>query len=460
MAVVRALPIRVRLTVSFALVGSLLLVAGGAVMYYRLQGELDRGLNASLKTRSADITLLMRHADGAASIARLPASDETIAQVLDTRGRVLDATRSLAGASALTRAQRVDAVRGSVFVDHPLLRGTDEKIRLLARTVTIGGRRRIIVVGAGLEARNDALAGLRSEFLVALPLIVLLASAGAFALASAVLRPVDALRRGAEAITRTGPGARLTEPRARDEIGELARTLNAMLARLEAAGERERRFVADASHELRAPLALVQSELEVTLNGPQRLAPYRRALQEAEREVAGLAQLANDLLLLARADEDRLPLRLEQVESRAILDSSARRFAQRAASEGRKIRVERADSAVVEVDRLRIDQALANLIENALRHGRGDITLHARRSSGVLEFAVQDRGPGMPALFAPHAFERFTRADAARRGPGVGLGLAIVDLVARAHAGEAFIEQDTTHCEVGIRIPLAGMHSG
>ena len=455
-----ALPIRLRLTVSFAIIGSLLLVAGGAVMYYRLSNELDRGLNASLRARSADITLLMRSADGATSIARLPANDETIAQVLDARGRVLDATRTLAGESALTRAQRTSALRGPTFVDQPSLRGTDEKVRLLAQTISIGGRRRIVVVGAALESRNEALSGLRREFLVGLPFAVLLATAGAFVVASAALRPVGALRRDAEAITRTGPSARLAEPRARDEIGELARTLNAMLARLEAAGERERRFVADASHELRAPLALVQSELEVTLSGPRRLAPYRRALLEAEREVAGLAQLSNDLLVLARADEDRLPLRRERVEPRTILESLARRFAQRAGADHRAIRVERADDGAIDVDRLRLEQALANLVENALRHGSGDIQLAARRVSGMVELGVRDGGQGMPESFVARAFERFARADAARTGPGAGLGLAIVDLIARAHGGEPYIEQNATRCEVGIRIPLGTNHRG
>ena len=459
MAGIRGIPIRLRLTASFALIGALVLVAGGTIMYQRLQHELDRGLNASLSARSTDIALLMRNADGAASIARLPASDETIAQVLDTRGHVLDATPTLAGTSALTDAQRRSALREATFVDRPVLRSTDENLRLLARPVSIGGRRRIVVVGAALEGRDQALANLRREFLVGLPLAVVLATAGAFALASAALRPVRALRRGADAITRTGPSARLAEPSTRDEIGELARTLNAMLARLEAASERERRFVADASHELRAPLTLLQSELEVTLAGPRRFAPYRRALLEAEREVAGLAQLANDLLLLARADEDRFPLRPERVEPRAILDSLARRFAQRARAEHRVISVGHADDGAVEADRLRLDQALTNLVENALRHGRGDIQLSARRAPGVVEFAVRDAGPGLPESFAARAFERFTRADAARSGPGAGLGLAIVDLIARAHGGEPYIEQDATGCEIGIRLPVGGRTS-
>jgi signal transduction histidine kinase len=353
----------------------------------------------------------------------------------------------------LTASQRARALRGATFIEHPALHGTDEDLRLLAQTIGVGGSRRIVVVGAALESRNQALAGLRREFTVGLPLAVLLATAGALWLASAALRPVQALQRGAEAITRAGPSARLAEPPSRDEIGELARTLNAMLARIEAAGEHERRFVADASHELRTPLALVQSELEVTLRGPQSLSSYRRALQVAEREVAGLAQLAKDLLLLARADDDRLTLRREPLEPRTLLDSLVRQFAQRAAAENRALHVQCADEGVVYVDRPRLEQALGNLIENALRHGSGDIHVLARSVHGSVEFAVRDAGPGMPASFAGRAFERFTRADAARSGPGAGLGLAIVDSVARAHGGEPYIEQDATHCEVGLRVP-------
>jgi signal transduction histidine kinase len=199
----------------------------------------------------------------------------------------------------------------------------------------------------------------------------------------------------------------------------------------------------------------VQSELEVTLGGPRRIAPYERALQEAEREVAGLVQLSNDLLLLARADEDRLPLRRERIAPRSILDALARRFARRAASAGRVIRVARADDGLVEGDRLRLEQALANLVENALRHGSGQIQLFARRASGAIVFAVRDGGPGMPEEFEARAFERFTRADEARSGPGAGLGLAIVELVAHAHGGQSYIERAGGQFEVGMRIPVS-----
>jgi signal transduction histidine kinase len=445
----------VRLTISFALAGTLLLVGGGVVSYHRVRGELDRGVNATLTARSADVALLMRNPRAGASIGHLPPSDETIAQVLTPDGRVLDSTRTLSHASVLTDAQRRLALRGPTLVDRPRLAATDEQLRLLARTVRIGGAPRIIVVGTGLESRDEALASLRSEAAVALAVAILLATIGAFLLASLTLRPVRALRRGAEAISRTGPSARLPEPRTHDEIGELARTLNAMLARLEGASERERRFVGDASHELRTPLALMQSELEVTLRGPRRLDTYSRALRETQREVEHLTALANDLLLIAGADEHQLPLHRAAVEPHAILDALVERYASRGVEEGREIRVERSDAGAIQADRLRLDQALANLVENAFRHGKGPILLVARRFAGSIELAVLDAGDGLPEEFVGRAFERFTRADPSRHGHGSGLGLAIVDLIARAHGGEAYIVQSQGSCEVGVRLPSA-----
>jgi two-component system OmpR family sensor kinase len=443
----------VRLTASFALVAVLVLVIGGAAMYVRMRSELDQSVNTGLRSRAGDLTLVMRTADAGSPVLGVGDNGESIAQVVDASGRVLDATRSLRGRSALTAAQRAMALRHEILIDRPRLRGTDEALRLLAEPIRLAGRRVILVVGAPLENRDAALAGLRRDFEYGLPLAVILSAVGGFALASAALRPVGALRRGAERITRTGPRARLDVPPAGDEIGELARTLNEMLARLDDASERERRFVADASHELRSPLALLQSELEVALRGPRRVAGYERVLRLVSGEVAGLAQLSNDLLLLARADEDELPLRPQRVEPRAILDSLSQRFGQRAASAGREISVARCDAGAVEIDRMRVEQALSNLIENALRHGAGPITLAAREDAETVEFAVGDGGRGISEAFAPHAFERFTREDAARSGSGAGLGLAIVDLVARAHGGTPLIRRNAGRFEVGISLP-------
>ena len=209
-----------------------------------------------------------------------------------------------------------------------------------------------------------------------------------------------------------------------------------MLARLQAGVARERRFVADASHELRTPLALLQTELELALRRPRPPEELEQALRSASDEVERLTRLAEDLLVLARADEGRLPLRQSELSSRVLLEAVARRFTTRVASAGRRLEVDPGDTDFPG-DRLRLEQALGNLVDNALRHGAGTIRLAAVKRDGVVELRVSDEGPGFPPAFLTRAFDRFTRADEARGGGASGLGLAIVDAIARAHGGTA-----------------------
>jgi two-component system, OmpR family, sensor kinase len=295
----------------------------------------------------------------------------------------------------------------------------------------------VLVVGASLEDREEALEGLVAELFVVGPLALLLSSLAGYVLAGAALRPVEAMRRRAAEISTERPGRRLPLPRARDEIHRLGATLNAMLARLEAAFARERRFVADASHELRTPLALLRTELELALRRPRSAKDLEQALRSAAEEVDRLSTLAEDLLVLARADEGALPLRRSSIEAGELLDSVARRFALRAADEGRALDVDAPGDTPLEADRLRLEQALGNLVDNALRYGAGTIRLDARTHDGRVELRVGDEGPGFPPEFLPRAFERFTRADEARGRGAAGLGLAIVDAIARAHGGTA-----------------------
>ena len=148
-------------------------------------------------------------------------------------------------------------------------------------------------------------------------------------------------------------------------------------------------------------------------------------------------QLAEDLLVLARADEGRLPVRPERLDTAELLWSTARRFESRAAEAGRELRVVPGEDLELHADRLRAEQALANLVDNALRHGDGPVELAAERSDGVVRLHVRDRGPGFDPALDGHAFERFTRGDRARSRGGTGLGLAIVDAIARSHGGRA-----------------------
>jgi signal transduction histidine kinase len=244
------------------------------------------------------------------------------------------------------------------------------------------------------------------------------------------------MRLRASRISGGDPAERLPVPAPNDEIRRLGETLNQMLDRIEATIRRERRFIADASHELRTPLSLLRTELELAERRERTSEELAAALHSAMAETERLSRLADDLLILARADEGGLPIRVEQVSAAELLEDAASRFAARATDAGRTITVQPSAGAVTG-DRLRLEQALGNLIDNALRHGSGPVTLFASNDAGEIELHVTDEGAGFPPAFHPHAFDRFARANEARGRGGSGLGLSIVDVIARAHGGAA-----------------------
>jgi signal transduction histidine kinase len=286
------------------------------------------------------------------------------------------------------------------------------------------------------------------------PIALLLASLAGYAVAGTALRPVEAMRRRAAEISAAEPDQRLPLPDANDEIRRLGETLNGMLGRLEAALERERAFVDDASHELRTPLAMHKTELELALRYAKTPEEMRAAISSATVEVDRLIALAEDLLVLARSEEGKLALDLRPVGVAELLADLRERFAARAGGTGRSLVVEPADGLSVEGDRLRLEQALSNLVENAFQHGAGQITVRASDARGEVQIHVTDRGPGFPPEFIDRAFERFSRGDPARGGDGTGLGLAIVEAIARAHRGSAHAaNRDGAGADVWIELP-------
>jgi signal transduction histidine kinase len=246
--------------------------------------------------------------------------------------------------------------------------------------------------------------------------------------ATGALRPVEAMRRRAAAISGNRTGERLPVPQSADELARLGETLNQMLDRLETALVRERTFVADASHELRTPLAILKTEIDLALRRGRSPEELRAALESAGEETDRLVRLAEDLLVIARVDQGRLPLRPEELDVTELLVTVAARFG---------VQAEPARGVTVRGDRARLEQALGNLVDNAQRHGRGEVRLSATARAGTVELHVIDEGDGLPPDFAPHAFERFTRADGARGRGGAGLGLAIVAAIANSHGGSA-----------------------
>jgi two-component system OmpR family sensor kinase len=438
---VSRLPIRLRVTAAFAVAMAVVLAALGWFLYARLESHLRTELDTSLQVRADDLAALVRERGSLAPSGRgLIEPGESFAQLLDRNGNVLDATRPLRFAPLLDAA----AIQRATYENRPSVPGLNEPARLLAIPVPRG----VLVVGATRQNNLETLASFRDELLIAGPIALLLASLAGYLLAGLSLRPVESMRRRAAAISAETPGERLPVPQTRDEVERLGSTLNEMLGRLEAGLQRERDFVADAGHELRTPLALLRTELELALRQGHSEEELREALRVSVEEVDRLAQLADDLLLIARYDRGRLPLRVESVDARSLLEAVVTRFQWRADEAARPLGSEAPSGLTVPGDRLRLEQALGNLVDNALRYGRGRVTLRAAGANGSVELAVEDQGDGFAEDFAERAFERFSRAQ--HEGSGAGLGLAIVRVIAEAHGGSADV---TGGSRVRLRLP-------
>ncbi len=424
------LPIRLRLSLAFALAMAAVLAATGGFLYFRLQSSLDEVIADGLGQRALELEAKVV---GGESIRDVPIpADEGFAQVFATDGLLLDSTANVAG-TIVVDGQPVERALadGAQTIERDDPSAFPSPVRMLIRPFATPDGQRVVVVGASLEDRNETLGGFLNElFLIGLVALVVASLLG-YALATAALRPVESMRSSAAAISAAEPGRRLPLPRAPDEIRRLGETLNAMLGRLEGALERERSFVADASHELRTPLALLKTELELALRHPRSPEELELALRSAAVETDRLVRLAEDLLVLARSDQGRLALRREPVATYELLASVAERF-------GEPVEVVAPDGALELVgDQARLEQALGNLVENALRHGGGPVRLSATAANGAVELHVVDEGPGFPPEFLAHAFERFSRPDEARSGDGAGLGLALAHAIAVAHGGSA-----------------------
>jgi signal transduction histidine kinase len=425
----RRLPIRLRLTAAFAAATLLVLAGTGLFVYLRLKSDLNESVTAALKSRAAAVA--STH-DAAAGAVGDP--EEAFAQVLDAKGRLVDSANGPRW-PVLSQAELHRAAAGKRVLVERYVPGIDGTPRLLARRAGAD----VVVVGQSLGDRDETLSGLVTSFAVGGPIAVLVASLLGYGLATAGLRPVEAMRLRARQVSLSGGDDTLPLPAAHDEIRRLGETLNEMLERLRGSFERERRFVADASHELRTPVAVIKTELEGALRSGGSDPAVTAALSAAVEECDHLAQLAEDLLVVARSGDGELPLRRETVDAGELLERVRQRFGDRADRAGRAIRLERGQDVWLDADPLRLQQAVGNLVDNALRHGEGEIVLRSAARNGLVELSVSDAGSGFPAGFEGRAFERFARGDGARTRGGSGLGLAIVKTIAEAHGGSAEI---------------------
>ena len=398
----RRLPVRFRLTLAFTVAIAAVLTATALFLYLRLRTELDNRIDESLHTRLELVSSRLREERGGpGSLTRAVARGEEgsgFVQILLPGSRTVVGAREGLGDEAVlgpADLRRLAAAGGTYDLqsDQPELGA----VRILAGPVTARHRHYVVAVGAALEDRNEALSNLRTLLLVGEPVALLLAALVGWLVVGAALRPVDR-----------------------------------MLVRLEEGLRRERTFVADASHELRTPLTMLKAELELMRSERPTGEAFDAAVEEAIGDTDRLALLGEDLLVLARADRDRLPVKRERLDVGELLGSVARRYR----PEDVEVEIARDGPPSIYADRLRLQQALGNLVDNALAHGTAPVTLRVEGVDGAVELHVLDCGSGFPPDFLPHAFDRFSQAPG-DGGGGTGLGLAIVAAIADAHGGEA-----------------------
>ena len=329
--------------------------------------------------------------------------------------------------------------------------GQAQDVHVVAVPVTTATRvRATVVVVTSLDQYDTSLADVRKTLWIGMPILLAVVGIICWAIVGRALRPIEALRREVTEIATTPGPHRIADPGTRDEVGRLARTLNSMLDRIEAASARERRFVSDASHELRSPIANIRTEIEVALHHPE-FADWPSVAQDVLTENDRMGRLVQELLLLARADEGGLlPSRgatdLGEVAESADTDITAG---------GPQIFVSTV-VAPVAVPPIYLERIVANLVGNARRFATSRIDVTVTREGPYAVLRVRDDGPGVPQAERSRIFERFVRLDEARdRGDGgFGLGLAIVADLCRAYGGHIEVGDAAPGAVFTLRFPL------
>jgi signal transduction histidine kinase len=361
-------------------------------------------------------------------------ADQTVVQVLDPAGNVLAASPELAGRPAITALR---PATGVVEQEQATLDPRDtDPTQVVALGVDTPDGRRVVVVAQSLRPTHETLEFLTSSAIAGVPALAVAVGLATFVFVGRSLRPVETIRRRVASITGHDLRARVPTPKTHDEVAALADTMNAMLDRLQSAVESQRRFVADASHELRNPLATLRVGLDVLATQPgvpdQQV---RRLLAETDR----LGQLVADLLLLARADENGLASRNSDVD----LDDLAYRAQQRLRTSAPNLRVEvRLDPVRVRGDGHQLERAIANLCDNASRHAKTMVAIDVAARGDLAHLTVSDDGAGIDPADWDRIFDRFVRLDDSRTrsAGGAGLGLAITREIAQRHGGSVTVD--------------------
>lgn len=440
--------LRARLTATYTLAAALLTIAGAAVFLFLLTAGLRSNLDGDLAIRADTLATALRDGTVAVSATSPPPQQAPLHGGLSGS---LDLYRAPSGRLISATGVALPPLTLPPDLGNPSVRGSSRgsvavgrsEYRLAAVPVQRADGTWLAIAGASRDINDEAVSEVARGLLATGPLVVLFVAAGTWLLGGAALRPVDRMRRDAAALSAQPGAGRLWVPDTDDELAALARTLNELLERLQRSLARQRALVSDAGHELRTPLAVLRTELELADRPGRSREELAEAVSYAAVEADRLSQLADDLLFLARADEGEPLVRPQAADVAALLTSAARTLRLRAEAAGVELVVDVPDTLPGAVDPAALRRAVDNILSNALEHSRrgGRICIQAIGDDDAIRIVVRDTGPGFPDDFLPHAFERFRRADAARRHgtghAGTGLGLAIVAEVAAAHGGRA-----------------------
>ena len=438
------MPIKWRLALVFSILAAAAFSLGGWLFVTALSSGLQGLLDSQLTSQLGQVDRYVLPArqtsepSGTPVTSGAPPPGEYFFQVLDGSGAVREASADAGRAPLLSRAQVRQAHSRQLFVTTSV---EGEHARLTAGPSGLH-RGWVAVAGASLDTLDRTVSDVGVQLVVGGIAAVILAGLGAYLVARAALSPVERMRQEVAAWSEPDSREAIEVPGTKDEIAALARTMNALLSRLREAISRQRALIADAGHELRTPLAVLQAELELAGKPGRTFEELTASVHSAAEEATRLTRLANDLLLLARSDDRRLELRLESTELGPLFEQSVDRAEARLAPAGVGVRLEVPEGLRATVDPDRMRQVIDNLLENALRFAprASEIVVRARREGDhAIVVEVSDSGPGFPPAFLPHAFERFRRPDAGRSRDdgGSGLGLAIVQAIATAHGGVA-----------------------
>jgi signal transduction histidine kinase len=453
----RRLGVRLRSALAAAVVVAVTSLLAGGVLLVVARGILLDNVNTAADDRASQVVASLKGGGSdLTALLRPSARDRTVVQVLDASGAVVASSDALAGQAPMSPLRPAADER---LRDQRELPGDrDEPIRIVAVGAVTPTGVRTVLVGESLDAVDDATGAIVVALLLGLPLLGLIVGVATFLFVGRTLRPVEAMRAQAALITARNLHERLPVPAAADEIAALAETMNTMLDRIEAASAAQRRFVGDASHELRSPLATVQANADL-LEAADLPPAAERSVGRIRRESARMGRLVDDLLLLARADDNGLRQRRQDVDLDDIVYTERERLSLE--HPGLDVRASLQPVRVVgDADGLL--RVVRNLIDNAARHAAHTVTISVGARDGTAEIVIGNDGPPIAAGDRERIFGRFVRLDdsRSRSDGGSGLGLAIARDIVTAHGGALCVDDLDRGAAMRIRLPLPSTNPG